>query len=534
MELEERKIIITHTTKKKKEDRESEKEIKLQKQAKAETEAHAIEVAKVTTPLIKAERSKLNLKNFDTQRPEIQKVRVEKIRPVRLPPVKLSLKNLRITRAEAELCDKSKSSFQQISLPPIRLSLKNLNTKYSITADSKSSDSIRIPKLQRRTLQLKHITQDEQRRQSIRIETKTLAESTKKLEPKPVDVKVVEVQATRIVEEEEFRAKEYEEIPDFIEILLGKGRSKILSGKPLCVIVERHPDKYEFIVATICREIYREKKGRSPPQPIPVRTVDDFDLMYRADISNQIILVEEAKYSETLKKVLSKLPFSNLGFLILVTDKPEELEQMVPTAEEFLIKVEPIDIDENLKVRIVELVKGSELIKSYNLGEDFINATDEFENILREYLEYSKAPDELKEVWDKLMAKSPEDLEQASEEHSAMKSFVWQYLWKRYKKVPRLEDERGVDVSIDNENYEIETFYGCGDPIAKLTEKMKKFSQGEKVFFVLRNISILMHLKDLISFKKTWANKNYNVEIFGIDFKNRELIPIEEFAKGGS
>jgi len=111
-----------------------------------------------------------------------------------------------------------------------------------------------------------------------------------------------------------------------------------------------------------------------------------------------------------------------------------------------------------------------------------------------------------------------------------MKSFVWQYLYKKYKKVPKLEDERSVDVSIDNESYEIETFYGCGDPIAKLTEKIKKFKKNndkiknDKIFFVLRNISILMHLKELISFKKTW--KDLNVEILGIDFKRKDLIPI--------
>jgi len=36
-------------------------------------------------------------------------------------------------------------------------------------------------------------------------------------------------------------------------------------------------------------------------------------------------------------------------------------------------------------------------------------------------------------------------------------------------------------------------------------------------------------LKDLISFKKLWKSKGY-IEIFGINFENNELIPIEEFA----
>ncbi len=337
---------------------------------------------------------------------------------------------------------------------------------------------------------------------------------------------------TKSVELGATKSKEYElEEIDFIEFLLGKGSSKILSGKPFCIIVETHPDKYEYIVATICREIYREKRGRNPPQPILVKTVEDFDFEFRADISDQIIIVENAKYSEVLKRVLSKLPFSSLGFLILVTDKPEELEVMIkkniPTAEEFLVRVEPTKIDEKVKNKIIEFVKGSKLFKSYSFGEDFMKAVNDFEKRLMEYLNFSKAPKELKVVWHKLVAKSPDDSEQASEEHSAMKSFVWQYLWRKYSKVPHLEDERGVDVSIYNENYEIETFFGCGEPIAKLTEKMKKkFTRNDKIVFVLRNISILIHAKDLKTFRKTWRDLGYDVEIVGINFDKRNLIPI--------
>ncbi len=40
--------------------------------------------------------------------------------------------------------------------------------------------------------------------------------------------------------------------------------------------------------------------------------------------------------------------------------------------------------------------------------------------------------------------------------------------------------------------------------------------------------SILMHLKELISFKKTWKDLGYNIEILGIDFKRNDLIPIDE------
>ena len=528
MELEERKI-LTQAVRKKKKGKEEEKETKLHEQFRIDAEKHTVE--KITIPLIvsKAQKDKLNLKSFDARRPEIQKMEEEKIKPVNLPSIKLSLKNLKTKKANTNLSDKSKS-IQIVSLSPTKLTVKALNTERCAFTNSKSINTVELPKLQTSDLKLKPIGQNKQR--VIKFEISTQKELTKKLESKPVDIRIV--QTIETTEEEE--SKEYEEITDFIELLLGKGSSKILSGKPLCIIVERHPDKYEYIVATICREVYREKRG-GYLQPIIVKTVEDVEFEFKADVSDQIIIIENAKYSESLRKVIMKLPFSSLGFLILVTDNPEELDMMIrkniPEAEEYILKVEPVKIDKKLKINIVEFISGSQLLKSYSFGEDFMKATQKFNDQLERFLDFNKAPKELKVMWHRLMTKSPDSSEQASEEHSAMKSFVWQYLWKKYKKAPKLEDEMGVDVSIDGKNYEIETFYGCGDPKAKLTEKMeKKFTRNDDVFFVLRNISILIHLRDLITFKRTWKSLKYNVDILGIDFNSGELIPIEKFIKG--
>ncbi len=419
---------------------------------------------------------------------------------------------------------------EKLSIPQLRLKTfkpiskySHLDTKFEITVEQ---SPIKVPQLLLMRFKPIHPYERFLIDKPVQLQQ---PESHPRVTPEEkIKEEIVESTVESSSESEEYEL--LEEI-DFIEFLLGKGSGKILSGKPLCIIVERHPDKYEYIVATICREVYREKKG-GYPHPIPVKTVDEIEFEFKADISDQIIIVENAKYSESLRKVILKFPFSSLGFLILVTDKPEELEmeirKNIPKAEEYILRFEPVKIDEKLKIGIVEFISGSQLLKSYSFGEDFIKATQMFNDQLEKYLDFSKAPNELRVMWHKLMAKSPESSEQASEEHSAMKSFVWQYLWKKYKKIPKLEDERGVDVSIDNENYEIETFYGCGDPIAKLTEKMGKFTRNDKIFFVLRNISILMHLKELISFKKTWNDLGYSVEIVGIDFRRNDLISINK------
>ncbi len=489
---------------------------------------------------------------LDTTVNIVKTVKTEE-KSLKIPQLNLAKFTLsKITNLDTSILIERKAD-EKLLIPQLRLerfkpitAISNLDTELSITVEKQSS--LKIPKLVltkfRPIKPYERFLTDKpvQIQQPMVDYSKTKGISDQSEEYREVSVQIQESKITpeerikEIVEstaESSSESEGYEllEEIDFIEFLLGKGSGKILSGKPLCIIVERHPDKYEYVVATICREVYREKKG-GYPHPIPVKTVDEIEFEFKADVSDQIIIVENAKYSESLRKAILKFPFSSLGFLILVTDKPEELEmeirKNIPKAEEYILRVEPVKIDEKLKISVVEFISGSQLLKSYSFGEDFIKATQMFNDQLEKYLDFSKAPNELKVMWHKLMAKSPESSEHASFEHSAMKSFVWQYLWKIYKKVPRLEDERGVDVSIDNENYEIETFYGCGDPIAKLTEKMEKFTQNDKIFFVLRNISILMHLKELISFKKTWKDLGYNIEILGIDFKRNDLIPIDE------
>jgi len=449
--------------------------------------------------------------------------------PLKIPQLNLAKFTLnKITNLDMAILIEREDD-RELAIPQLRLKTfnliskySNLDTKFEITVEQQS---IKIPQLL--LMKFKPIQPYERFLIDKPVQIQQ-PESHPRVTPEERIKEIVESTAESSSESEEYEL--LEEI-DFIEFLLGKGSGKILSGKPLCIIVERHPDEYEYIVATICREVYREKMG-GYPQPIPVKTVDEIEFEFKADISDQIIIVENAKYSESLRKAILKFPFSSLGFLILVTDKPEELEmeirKNIPKAEEYILRVEPVKIDEKLKIGIVEFISGLQLLKSYSFGEDFIKATQMFNDQLERYLDFSKAPNELKVMWHKLKAKSPESSEQASEEHSAMKSFVWQYLYKKYKKIPKLEDERGVDVSINNENYEVETFYGCGDPIAKLTEKMEKFTQNDKVFFVLRNISILIHLKELISFKKTWKDLGYKVEILGIDFNRKDLISINE------
>jgi len=518
MELEEHKI-IEQVIKKKKERGMSKGETESQEQIEIRGEHLPKTIIDV-----KIEKKRLSSISKDTTSEHLKRESLE-----RCPQTKLSLKPLETKRDDTS--SDVKSEVIELSLAPAKLIIRRVDTSTDSGVNKTKPVIIKSIQLKPPSLQLRPITQGrEVRREVKQVKIESTPRPPKELKLKPMDVTVVPVKYVEGIAE----SKEGETLEgvDFIESLLGKGSRRILSGKPLCIIVERHRDDYEWLIAAVCREIYREKKG-GYPQPIPVKSVEDIEFKFRADISNQIIIVERAKYSETLRKTLLKFPFSDLGFLILVSEKPEELEEEIlrsaPTVEEYLVRIEPVRLDYDAKVRILELVAGSRLIKGTTFGKDFIKATERFNSSLEEYLDFSKVPDELKLRWHKLLAKSPESLEEASKEHSAMKAFTWIYLWKKHKVVPELESEDGVDVRLNDECYEIETFYKR-DPIGVLTEKVEKL-KGKKISFVLRNISMLIHLKDLISFVNTQRRSGINVKIFGIDFNKKELTPIEEFAK---
>ena len=56
---------------------------------------------------------------------------------------------------------------------------------------------------------------------------------------------------------------------------------------------------------------------------------------------------------------------------------------------------------------------------------------------------------------------------------------------------------------------------------------VKKIVEKKQDNFVLRNISVLFHLKNLQRIKKDWKKRNRNINIYCLDLKNERLIEIE-------
>jgi hypothetical protein len=342
-----------------------------------------------------------------------------------------------------------------------------------------------------------------------------------------------------------------ETLPDFTKLLLSLSIASIRSGGPLCIIVPKSEEKYEDLVSILCREVYREKVG-GKPEPIIAGSIDELEYLFQPAVENQIVILELKDSKDKINHYLiNKLRgfFSlNSGFLILVSEEKNlelNLKEEIPDIENKLVTLEPRKLSDLSKNRIFNIISGFKrtpqkeggMIISYPLGSEFKKASEEFDGvIIRKYLNeyYRRAPEELKCVWNKLTASSATDEEEASDLHSALKAFIWSIKWEEGKRAIELEDEKKeCDVRVGDEFYEVETFFGSGDFVSKLTEKMEKYTDGEKVYFVLRNLSIFLHLPELLIFKSTWQKKKKvgKLEIFGLDIKNEKLVPIEEFQK---
>lgn len=334
------------------------------------------------------------------------------------------------------------------------------------------------------------------------------------------------------------------EIPDFMEKLLGKSAAETISKNgPFCIIVPKNERRrLDQLLGVICRDVYREREG-GKPTPLFRKNMEELRTELEPEWEGEIVIVEEVEgNSERLIQTLEGFFALGTGFLILVSEDPMKLEDKIlkeiPTSGLPLSRVEGVDISHDTEVELIKMIRGRLPTRfSRIFGVALMEAVTEFESeLIDQYLSYEKLPAPLMERYDDLTTRSPNNIEQAGELHSAMKGFVWVYEWKKHEEkiIPQLETkEEAADVKIESKRYEIETLFGVGDPLSKLTKKINKYKyrvwSDTEVRFVMRNFDILRHLRKLLIFRNRWRKKGVNMEIFGLNLQGLKLIPIGEF-----
>ncbi len=359
---------------------------------------------------------------------------------------------------------------------------------------------------------------------------------------------------------------ETEEIPDFLDILFPKGSAgEIESGEPIVICLEE-PEGNSFIGAlrTICKRIYREKKG-GKPKPIifsdaeelkkEIRWMEAEDKIFSAQLNEEEWSKLEKQDIARIFNRIKQLFGQNPGFIIFNT---QSLDLPLEYLEQHRVKVimlKPKELDTELLRKISEIAWG--FVETEEAGTfDYIfeSARDKFEEALKSvskekrgiYVDATK-PNEGKE----------------SEEHLRMKWFLVKYLTQKLiekeqpspkpnlllikSKIKTEDDTKGelgeisADIKVGTEVYEVETLFSedCEGKKArnKITHTIEKYEEKKvsRINIVLDNLTFIRHFKELRDIKhnyKDWQKEQRKeIEFYTLDIENWDLMDINKVAE---
>ena len=362
------------------------------------------------------------------------------------------------------------------------------------------------------------------------------------------------------------------EIPDFMRLLLGEAMELIAQDKPICILVRKDPEEFHKAIATICRDLFRERVG-GKPTPIWKHNLEKLLEEWRPIVEGKVVVIEnlgidDENWRRKLEEMLKCFFSQDYGFLIIVTEDPKKLKYQLqislPSISSQIVIADCSTLARlkhqkpHLVGRLLKAISGNKLrienMEIVPLGESIKAAVERFDDhLIKEYLDPIKALKsypELAEQWHKVLTsrldlsdKSAEN-KLASNIHSALKALISIYEWRKSKGrativLEESAKECDVHVSIGSgykRYYEVETLFGIGHVLGKLMKKMEKYKEcrGRKdmeIVFAFRNIDILRHLQLLYHFRRFWRKRGYQVEIIGFNLDKGEPIAFDDFLK---
>lgn len=529
------------------------------KKGEAEKEEKKGQETESTTQFHQPEATKTLVQHLKTEiKPESRKISEEKVATPKITTPKLNTKTFDSNKGKSSSEQKNMALIPP-SIPKIKLKVIEFKKSRSV---SKEPKDFSVPKV-KTAFEIK--PEDKEVKismSSVQSMPKLPKVESKNYELHPLDLKVYvpkipkeikpeekkesEVESKERAKFREIEGRDYGEISDFLDFILGKGAGELLSGKPLCIILPKDFEDYGRLIAGICREIYKEKRGKLP-KPINETEIGELEKFF-ADVESQIVVVKNVKVRDAnfsnIKSFLEGFYAKGLGYLILVSDDPLSLENSIKRIsmdldKKYVIRLGPRKLDSKKKENLLSFISGmekklkeGEIEIEFPFGQMLLQSLDDFERHLEKkyYREFSNLPSFVRSRWHKVVAKSPDTEEEASEIHAAMKVFVAISKWKKsgmkeeeFDNLVEFETEKEkADVRIGNEFFEGETLFGR-DSRAELMRKIEEKKQDN---FVLRNISVLFHLKDLQRIKKDWKRRNRDINIYCLDLGNEELIEI--------
>jgi len=385
---------------------------------------------------------------------------------------------------------------------------------------------------------------------------------------------------------------ELENLFDFI-IKPSYGRfSELSPDRPIVLLLPKfEDDSYSATLQIICREIFREIVGGFPEaRRISEEEKDKFEDL-RAE--NRIEFVDESatKYFKSdldrfksarewpnyldwnkIRNRLNELYAQGFGFIIfhvpedLINDFEKKIKEISGDLEPLIIRVMPkivgnhvfkgfigmkIDSEraKDIKRKISSAVWGFVVPRGdekWERGETFDNFFGACERAFYEKLRKIGESD-IKVKGNGKEKRIPVDVivnsgENESRLHFYMKVFVVKYLIEKlgYSKdnIKTEEDARIDDIIPDIRAgrdivIEIETLYGTGRPLSKITDTIKKYKgKNVELWIVVKNFDAVLYYKDLMKRAKSVKEEfGIDVKFFTLDVERLELVSLEDLKK---
>lgn len=370
----------------------------------------------------------------------------------------------------------------------------------------------------------------------------------------------------------------------------GKFPRNISNEKPVVIILpQSNNDNYGTTINILCREIFRELAGGLPEGKIRSNEDKDIEKDLRAEYRIEYIDDSRTEYVknryskiktfddfkkcinwEKLSDRLQELIFQGFGFIIFEVKRDfvgmlkTEIEKLTGDRRPQILVLSPYIEGPSLLIIRKNLPKELDLkpIKKeiaslcwgmvnpqgddrWSAGKTFDNFFSACENAFYEKLKaIGNSPIKIdgRHIPSNLIVKGGEDLDfqhppEESNYHYWMKVFVVKYLIEK-KKIPpgNISTEEPLspnglipDVRANNVIIEVETLYGTGRPLDKLTKTLRKYRNSVyDVWIVIKNLDVLFYYPELVQLLEC-VNKEWNVncKFFTLDLSRKELIDIK-------
>ena len=560
-------------------EREKEKQEEKKKKAKPESKPIAKEETtvpeKVKIPIVELDKPAVELKEIEIDS-EIPKITKEEAK-ITIPVVELEKPSIELKRIELD-CTLPKiiPEERRLEVPLIRLE-KPKKVICIITTFDERPPQVKVTK---RMLKIpiyrpsKPVIREIISSFDSRLDAQILNLVVKRKKKEVIE----EGQTAEVISpagESSGGGKEEDEEYDILKHIFGISKNSLFSGNPKLVYVTN--EEFLGAVRYICWRIYREiKGGKAEPKIISNASKEIFkrEIENWMKAENRVFSVEFKKdekldkdFWESVADRIEELFGQDIGFIVVN-------QKILFIPKHHIVDLLEIEIPNNL---LAEKKLQAELC---SIMWGFINPDLLLEETKKNFLGQSKF-DYIFEVARKnferkiksigepyvSITKRHRGLNESDDMHYPIKVFVVKYIadtlgLKGIRDVDKMRDiihteetfnrdKFGMDettypdIYVDSnaqhfadEVFEVETLFGEGEySLKKIDETIEKYEKisnpPKRVNIVLENLTLLIHLKDIVEKKKIHEklNRKFELEFWTLDIQNSKLLSLEEVIK---